>query len=200
VSRGSKKLPESFYIKSTEDIAKKLLGKILVRIYKGQKLSGRIVETEAYIGSHDPASHAKGGHRSPRNEAMYLAGGHTYVYLIYGIHSCLNIVTQKEGEGCAVLIRAVEPIDGVEMMKKNRNLENLKQLTNGPGKICQAFGISRQQNGISLLGDELFIEQRRPLEKDQMISRPRIGIDYAGEARHWLLRFYDKNSEFVSKR
>src|ERR1700741_2664024 len=145
-----KKLPRSFYLRPTLVVAKDLLGKYLVRKFRRQYLIGKIVEVEAYLGEKDPASHAYRG-ITKRNEVMFREGGHLYVYFTYGMHFCSNIVTEEEGIGHAVLLRAVEPIEGVNLMMKRRN-GTLENLTNGPAKLCQAFGITRKENGTDLLG------------------------------------------------
>lgn len=194
------RLPLSFYQRDTKMVARELLGKKLVRIYKGKRLSGIITEVEAYLGVHDKACHTFAGKRTARTESMYLAGGHTYVYLIYGIYNCLNVVSSVANCPEAVLIRAIEPIDGIETMKSLRRTENQKNLTTGPGKLTEALHIDRTMSDLNLkTSKELFIEKGILVKPSQIAKSPRIGVDYAGEHAELLLRFYLKNSVYVSK-
>jgi len=193
-----RKLPRAFYLRSTLQVARDLLGTILVRQIGKNRISGTIVEVEAYRQS-DPASHSYRG-RTKRNEVMFGEGGHLYVYFTYGMHFCSNIVTGKEGIGEAVLIRAVEPIDGIEWMKKKRKFDShrkdLHNLTNGPAKLCQAFGFGRPEDGMDLLGNKVFII-RPAEERDFIISRSsRIGIK-DGMKKKW--RFFVKGNPWVSR-
>lgn len=195
LSLDHRKLNQSFYLQPTLKVARELLGKIIVRQLDGKILAGRIVETEAYVGENDPACHAYGG-MTPRNKIMYLPGGHAYVYFTYGMHYCFNVVTEKEGFPAAVLIRAVEPIEGIEIMKKFRNTDDIYNLTNGPAKFCQAFKIDKSLNGVSLLGDEIFIIDPG-IEMQFKIGRiQRIGIS-VGTDKKW--RFFIQGNPFVSK-
>lgn len=185
-------LPPKFYRRDTETVARELLGCRLVRIYKGQRLAGRIVETEAYLGVRDRAAHSYGGRRTERVRSMYLDGGHAYVFFVYGMHYCLNVVTRDPNEPEAVLLRAIVPIEGIETMRKLRKAKRDRDLANGPGKLCQALVIDRQFDGVVL--DEtsgLFIERDPSFKREDYIilATPRIGIDYAQEAIHWPLRF-----------
>jgi DNA-3-methyladenine glycosylase len=172
-----------------------LLGWQLIRELPEGKVSGRIVETEAYHQS-DPASHSYRG-LTKRTESMYKEGGHLYVYFTYGIHYCLNIVTGKKGVGEAVLIRAIEPVEGIDIMKRNRNTQNLQMLTNGPGKLAQAMQINNTQMSGQLLGKKT-IYLLPPTKKidDEIMASPRIGISQATDV-HW--RFYLRDSSYVSK-
>ena len=174
-----------------------LLGWVLVRDLPQGQVKGIIVETEAYH-QEDPASHSFRG-RTKRTEPMFLEGGHLYVYFTYGIHYCLNIVTGLNGVGEAVLIRALEPTDGVEVMKINRNTLNIYQLTNGPGKLTQAFGIKNTEMSSLKLGKNSIYLLEPPLipKMSDILTSPRIGIKKAVE-NHW--RFFLKNSEFVSRK
>ena len=192
------KLPRSFYQQSTLVVAKQLLGKFLVHRHVTGTLIGRIVETEAYLGPHDLACHAAKG-RTRRTEVMFGAAGHAYVYFIYGFYNMLNLVTEAKGYPAAVLIRAVEPIYGLERMKHNRKTDVVAKLASGPGKLCQAFAIDRSLNGEDLCGKVLYLEDRgeAPPEFD---ATPRIGVDYAGKWKDELLRFSVRDSHFVSKR
>lgn len=198
-----KKLPLSFYQRpDVVQIAKELLGKILVTKWKGQITSGRIVETEAYAGATDNASHATGGRRTQRNEIMYADGGVAYVYLCYGIHHLFNIVTNSKGNPHAVLIRALEPIIGIETMRKRTGKEKLDfTLTKGPGNVSKALGIHTKHSGSSLLGKEIFIAgDGLSYSGNEIASSPRIGVEYAGKDAKLPFRFYVKGNPFVSGR
>lgn len=191
------KLPRSFYEQTTIDVAKQLLGKYLVRKHPEGNTVGRIVETEAYIGPRDLACHASKG-RTARTEVMFGPAGHAYVYFIYGFYNMLNLVTEVKGYPAAVLLRAVEPVDGVALMKERRKSNVLRNLASGPGKLCQAFAIDRSLNGADLCGNIIFIEDRgEPAPKFRATAR--IGVDYAGKWRNKPYRFLIRRSEFVSK-
>jgi len=187
-------LPRQFYNRPTLKVAKELLGKYLVVQKDRYNLSGKIVETEAYIGFKDPASHAYRG-MTPRNRVMFGDPGYAYVYITYGMHHCLNLVTEKEEYPAAVLIRALEPTDGVELMKKRRGRQRLKDLTSGPAKLCQALGIDRKLNGADLCSEIIYVEDRGEVV-ERIASSARIGIK-EGKQKKW--RFYIKNNEFVSR-
>jgi DNA-3-methyladenine glycosylase len=192
------KLLRSFYEQSTIDVAKQLLGKFLVHRYADATLVGRIVETEAYLGPHDLACHAARG-RTNRTEVMFGAAGHAYVYFIYGFYNMLNLVTEAKDYPAAVLIRAVEPVRGIQVMKQHRKSHLLHNLASGPGKLCQAFAIDRSLNGQDVCGKILFLEDRgEPTPKFD--TTPRIGVDYAGTWKDKPLRFAVRDNEFVSKR
>ena len=188
------KLTREFYSRKTNSVAKDLLGCVLVRRIGDKKLSGKIVETEAYFGENDPASHAFCG-ITPRNKIMFGSPGVAYIYLIYGNYHCLNFVTEKNNIAGAVLIRALEPLDGIKIMKKNREIDEIKMLTNGPGKLTQAFDITRDQNGLDLTGNTLYV--LRGPKPEKIVQTTRIGINKGKELK---LRFYIKGSEFVSKK
>lgn len=199
-----KKLPRSFYTRPTIDVAKELLGKVFIRRIGARTLSGMIVETEAYLHT-DPASHSFRG-KTERNSAMFDTGGHLYVYFTYGLHFCANVVTSNKGTGEAVLIRAVEPIEGIEMMVNNRfpggrrsigGGNNLHVLTNGPAKFAQAFQLTRQHSGIDLTKSEMFIVDAGVNVKNMIVAAVRIGVS-AGKEKKW--RFYVKNNAWVSKK
>lgn len=193
----SSKLPRSFYLRPTLRIAKDLLGKHIVRIYRGERLIGRIVEVEAYRGSIDPASHAFRG-MTKRNEVMFSEGGHLYVYFTYGMHFCANVVTQKDGIAEAVLIRGVEPVRGTEVMRKLRG-KNVSDtnLTNGPAKFCKAFAIKRRDNGLSLLDTTIYLTSGASVPKGKIGVSTRIGIR-EGTEKPW--RFFVKDNPWVSKK
>ena len=179
-----KKLSRSFYERPTLQVARELLGKYLVHADGRVRRVGRIVETEAYQGPQDLAAHSARG-RTDRNQVMFGSAGHLYVYLIYGIWNCMNVVTRETGVPHAVLIRAVEPV------------ENLGDKTHGPGLSCKAYNIDRRLNGTDLCDDVMWIEQRD--KKSVNIQRAtRVGIDYAGDWVHKLWRFYDRDSPYVS--
>jgi DNA-3-methyladenine glycosylase len=191
------KLPRSFYEQATVDVAKQLLGKYLVRNHPQGVTVGRIVETEAYIGPHDLACHASHG-RTPRTEVMFGPAGHAYVYFVYGVHYMLNLVTEAFNHPAAVLIRALEPTDGIELMQTRRKTEKRRDLCSGPGKLCQAFAIDRSLNAADLCGDIIHVEDRgAPVPK--LLAKPRIGVDYAGKWKDKPFRFLARGNEFVSR-
>ncbi|HZK57338.1 MAG TPA: DNA-3-methyladenine glycosylase [Clostridia bacterium] len=200
------KLKREFYSRSTLDVAKDLLGKNLVHHVDGERLVGKIVEAEAYVGPIDKAAHSYSG-KTKRNEVMFGPPGHAYVYRIYGVYNCMNTITQKKGEGTGVLIRAVEPMENIEIMARNRydmSAEELEKrqilnLTNGPAKLCIAMGITnKNNNGMDLCGDTLWIEQAAGDETFETVETTRINIDYAEEAIHFPWRFYIKDNPFIS--
>jgi len=180
------KLPREFYDRDTVLVARELLGKLLVHRAGGVARIGKIVEVEAYLGEHDLAAHSSKG-RTPRTQIMFGPPGHAYVYFIYGMYFCVNVVTEREGHASAVLLRAVEPV------------ENLEGRTCGPGLLCRALHIDKKLNGHDLLSDDFFIAAPETAEKISIVKRPRIGVDYA---KHWAkrhLRFYIKGNSFVSR-
>lgn len=185
-------LPPEFYTAhDVVSIAKQLLGKLLVTEIDGHKTSGIVTETEAYAGVTDKASHAYGGRRTKRTEVMYMQGGTAYVYLCYGIHHLFNIVTHESGTPHAVLIRAIEPVDGLEIMLQRRKMSKLSPaLTSGPGALSQALGIRTAMTGLSLFGNSLNIEDRPPILETDIVSATRIGVNYAGEDALLPYRFY----------
>jgi len=196
-----KKLGIEFYKRNdVVKIAKELLGKILVTNWKGVITSGRIVECEAYAGVIDKASHASGGRRTRRNEIMYGEGGYAYVYLVYGIHHLFNVVTNSKEIPHAVLIRALEPIGGIDAMLRRTNKKELDHtLTRGPGNVSKALGIFTKHSGLSLLGDQIFIaDDGWKYSKNEIAASPRIGVDYAGEDALLPYRLYVKGNPFVS--
>ncbi len=195
------KLNQKFFRQKTEAVAKELLDKVLVRKIGNKKLSGIIVETEAYVGPHDHACHASKG-KTDRTGVMFKDAGFWYIYLIYGFYYCLNIVTEDKDYPSAVLIRAIEPLEGIEEMKKYRKTDNVVNLTSGPGKLCQALAIDKKLNCTSAVSEnaELYIEDRGiKISRNQIAKAKRIGVDYAGIWKDKLLRFYLKNNRFVSK-
>ncbi len=180
-------LPRDFYNRDTTTVAQELLGKHLIHRVNGEKRIGRIVEVEAYLGPHDLACHASKG-VTPRTQTMYGPPGHAYVYLIYGIYHCLNVVTEPEGQGSAVLIRALQP------------LLNIQQKTNGPGLLTRALDITKELNGHDLLSERLYLTMPELEETFTLVKRPRIGVDYAAHWAKRLLRFYIKDNAYVSKK
>ena len=196
------KLPLAFY--QSDDvvsISKSLLGKYLFTCIDGEVTGGYIVETEAYNGVIDRASHAYGNRLTPRTKTMFEQGGIAYVYLCYGIHEMFNVVTSVEGQPHAVLIRAINPTDGLDIMQLRRNMPVVKPtITSGPGSVAKALGISRQINAVSLQGDVLWIEDRGLTFDDAEIAIvPRVGVDYAGADAQLPYRFYVKGNKYVSK-
>ena len=192
------RLARPFYEQSTVEVARQLLGKYLVRVQADGVMAGMILETEAYVGVEDKASHASRG-RTPRNGVMFGPAGFAYVYMIYGMHHCLNIVTEQEDYPAAVLIRAVEPCEGIELMRRRRRLQDGRRLTNGPGKVCQAFEIDRRLNGLDACGETLFIEDRGSGPVD-IVATTRVGVEYAGPWKDMPWRFYIACHPGVSKR
>ena len=194
-----KKLSRKFYLNPAEEIAPALLGKILVHKTSEGITSGIIVETEAYVGPDDKGAHSCGGVPTPRTAVMFGNGGAAYVYLIYGMYCCFNVVANVKDKPEAVLIRALEPLDGTELMKLRRKTDKLENLCSGPGKLCSALGINRSHSGTDLCKDEIYILDRPALPKSKIAVSPRINIDYAEEYRDKLWRYFIKDSKFVSK-
>lgn len=197
-----KKLGASFYQRSdVVQISRELLGKVLCTQFPGQPLtSGIITETEAYCGRNDKACHANDGLRTKRTEVMYRAGGVAYVYLCYGIHHLFNIVTNVKDKADAVLVRAVEPVNGIDSILDRRNATKLKPgITAGPGRLTQALNITTDYTGMDLTGDTIWIEDRdKTISSEQIASSPRIGVDYAGKHAQRPWRFYISESKWVS--
>ena len=179
-------LPRAFYDRDTVVVAKDLLGKHLVHVSGGVERIGKIVEVEAYLGPHDLASHSSRGHTA-RTGVMFGPPGHAYVYLVYGMHCCMNVVTERDGHASAVLIRAVEPV------------KNIEGSTRGPGRLCKAMHIDRRRNGADLTSDDFHIADPSVPESASIVRRPRVGVDYAGEWAGRLLRFYFRGNSFVSR-
>ena len=180
------KLPRAFYDRDTVTVARELLGKLLVHVVAGQQRIGRIVEVEAYVGEHDLASHSSKG-RTARTRVMFGPPGRAYVYLIYGVHHCMNVVTEREGHGAAVLLRALEPV------------QNLEGRSSGPGLLCRAVQITKRQNDHDLLSEDFFIAAPQKTSPFKITKSPRVGVDYA---KHWAkrhLRFFVQGNQFVSR-
>jgi DNA-3-methyladenine glycosylase len=201
-----KRLTANFYQQNSFNLAQKLLGCFLIRkLASGKTIIGKIVEVEVYFGPDDLASHASKG-RTKRTELMFGPPGYAYIYLIYGMYNCLNIVTEKNNFPAAILIRSLEPIEGIKLMMSNRHLKHsqlVNKITNGPGKLCQALRINNKLNGLNLItSQELFIAKNPQLKikpKD-IISTKRIGIDYAKHYKNKPWRYYLKKNRFVSKK
>ena len=199
-----KKLQREFYLSDTLKIAKNLLGKILVHESINEIYSGYIVEVEAYKGPTDKACHSFNYRHTKRTETMYKIGGTAYVYLIYGMYYCFNVVTCSINVPEAVLIRAIEPLDGINTMTKRRGLKTLNEkdifkLSSGPGKMTQAMGINKIHNGLDLCSNEIYICESLKKEKLDIVEAKRINVDYADEDKNNLWRFYIKDNPFVSK-
>ncbi len=194
------KISRAFFERNTTLVAREILGKRLVRIVDGERLSGIIVEVEAYIGQDDQASHARPG-RTARNASMFGPPGHAYVYLIYGIHHCLNIVTEQEGYPAALLIRALEPKEGLKSMRARRGGRTDLPLTSGPARLCQALAIDQSLDGADLCTPEanLFLEEDRTIPDEAIATGPRIGVRGDETAITVPWRFYIENNSYVSR-
>jgi DNA-3-methyladenine glycosylase len=187
VTREGAKLPRAFYDRNTVAVARDLLGMMLVRVSRGVERVGRIVEVEAYLGPHDLAAHSSRG-LTPRTRVMFGPPGHAYVYMVYGMHFCMNVVTEREGHASAVLLRALEPV------------KNVRRSTRGPALLCKALGIDKRMNGHDLLSDDLYIARPAAQQHIEIARAQRIGVDYAGPWAKRLLRFYVRDNPFVSGR
>ncbi len=198
----NKKLSRDFYTRSNVvTVARDLLGKLLVvSADDGQRVSGTIVEVEAYRGPQDRAAHSFGGRRTKRTEPMYGIGGTAYVFFVYGMYYQFNVVTNVAEHPHAVLIRAVEPVEGIDLMRERRHGQLDHNLTNGPGKLCIALGIDRKLDASDLLGDRVWLEDREKLPRSRIATGPRIGIDYAEEWKDKPWRFWIRGNVFVSKK
>lgn len=196
-----KKLPRDFYTRpSVVTVARDLLGKLLVvPAENGERVSGIIVECEAYRGPHDRAAHSYGGRRTKRTETMFGNGGTAYVFFVYGMYNQFNVVTNEPEHPQAVLIRALEPVEGIEIMRRRRDGQPDRNLTNGPGKLCIALGIDRSYDKADLLGNRVWIEEGEKVSRSKIASGPRIGIDYAEEWIHKPWRFWVKGNSYVSR-
>jgi len=195
MSARASKIPRSFFMRPTLEICPELIGQRIVYNSSEGRLSARITEVEAYIGEDDPACHAARG-MTDRNRIMFGKPGMAYIYFIYGMYNCLNFVTEPSGKPAAILLRAAEPLEGIDLMKSRSKVKSDWQLLNGPGKFCRSFGLTRLQNGLDLTGPELYLE---PVRSDAPVVQvsPRIGIS-SGQELMW--RFYDAQSKAVSKR
>ena len=187
-----RRLARRFYRRPALAVARDLIGRVLVRTSGGQRASGRILETEAYGGSRDRASHSSRG-RTPRTEPMFWEGGHAYVYLVYGMHLCFNVVTGEEGVAAAVLIRAIEPLEGIDQMMTRSPRSRPRDLGRGPGRLSRAVGIVRTDDRADLCQEGLHLEEGASIAARQVVRGPRIGVDYAGAwaAKPWRLGWRD---------
>ena len=189
-------LPASFYARPTPEVARRLLGNVLVSELGGRRTAGRIVETEAYLGRDDPASHGYGARRTRRNASLFAPPGTAYVYFTYGMHWCLNAVTEAPGVPAAVLIRALEPLAGLDTMRRRRGAVSERALCSGPAKLCQALGVTGRVDGVTLTRGRLRIVPASSRQRLTIIVTPRIGISHATD---WPLRFHIKDSPWVSR-
>ena len=198
----SKKLSREFYLQDTLTVARKLLGKIFVRILNGNILAGEIIETEAYIAGEDESAHSSRG-KTKRNATMFEQGGVLYVYFTYGMYFCSNVVTGKEGQGDAVLLRSIEPLEGIEIFAQNRfgkkeiTEKEKKNLLSGPGKICMAYDLTRNEDGTDLTGEKIFILDAPEIPDEKIVQTTRIGIS---KSKDLPWRFYEKDNPYVSKK
>ena len=189
-------LSVSFFVRPTEQVAAELLGMMVVSTVGGEVTEGRIVETEAYLGYDDPASHGYRHRRNARNLALFGPPGSWYVYLSYGMHWCANLVCQRRGLASAVLLRALEPIEGLEVMRRRRRGVETKDLCSGPGKLCQALGIDRSLDGTRMARSSVIVRPPMAWEQPQVTVTPRIGIT---KAANWPLRFHVAGSPWISR-
>jgi DNA-3-methyladenine glycosylase len=193
------KIDKSLYIQSPFEVAKKvLLGAYLCSNIGGRFCAGKITELEVYVGAEDKASHAYPNKKTKRNAVMFDEGGKAYVFFVYGMHNQFNVVVGEENEANAILIRSLEPIAGIEVMQERRGTDDLKNLTTGPGKLCEALGITREYNEIDLSGDLLWLSPRD--SSSGVLACKRVGIDYAEEYKDVFWRYLIKDSKFISKK
>lgn len=200
------RLSHKFFRRDPVVVARALLGQVLVRVAAdGTRLAGRIVETEAYLGVADRAAHSYGGRRTARNAAMWGPAGHAYVYFVYGMHHCMNVVAEGPEQPSAVLLRALEPIEGLEQMRRRRAAGRAvvlpdEALCSGPAKLAQALGVDRALDGADLVdGETMFLERGRRVPPARIVAAPRIGVDYAGDWAERPLRFYVAGNPHVSR-
>lgn len=193
------KISRDFYNRDALEVAPEILGKTLVHVTTEGITKGRIVEVEAYMGAKDKAAHSYRNSHSERTRIQYGEGGYAYIFLIYGMHTCMNIVTNHADIPEVLLLRALEPLEGIELMKKRRKTDNIKLLCNGPGKLSQAMGITRNNYGDDLCGEMLYLEEGIMIPKEQILRTKRINIDYAEEAKDYLWRFIVKDNPYISK-
>ncbi len=192
-------LLRSVYEGGAAEVAPRLLGKLLCHETQEGLSAGMIVEVEAYCGVEDDAAHSFGGRRTARTEAMFGPPGHAYVFSIYGMHRCFNVVTAREGDPQAVLIRALEPVEGLALMAARRGTDDPLLLCSGPGRLCQALDIAMAQYGLDLRGEELYLSEYRDFSPAEICVSPRVNVDYAEAWRDAPLRFFLKDSPYVSR-
>lgn len=193
------RLDRAFYLRDANAVARDLLGKLLVHNSRGGMTSGIIIEVETYIGPFDKGSHAYGNKRTERTEIQFGLGGYAYIYTIYGMHSCFNVVTNVMGKPEVVLVRALEPVEGIELMHQRRGTRKCMELCNGPGKLCGAMGITKAQYGLDLCATELYLIPWKEIKESQIMVSPRINIDYAEDCKDYYWRYFIKDNPFVSK-
>lgn len=196
--RAGPPLPERFFRRPADEVARDLLGRELRRTLPEGEIRVRLVETEAYLGAHDRASHAFRGRRTPRNESMFLAGGHAYVYRIYGIHFCLNVVTGAAEEGIAVLLRAAEIVEGEALVRARRGAGAAPRLLSGPGNLCRGLAIDRALDGHWLADGALALLAGVPVTPERIVHGARVGCESTGEAAGWPLRYAVADSPAIS--
>jgi DNA-3-methyladenine glycosylase len=194
---GAELLPPSFFDRPADVVARELLGALVVSTVGGARTAGRIVETEAYVGVDDPASHGHGGRRTARNAAMFGPPGTWYVYRIYGMHWCANVVTEREGVPSAVLLRALEPMEGIGAMQERRATSDVRALCAGPGRLCDALGLTRAIDGAEVGRAPAWLERGERVPSETVAATPRIGISRAAD---WPLRFVIRGSRWASRR
>lgn len=194
------KIPRDFYQRTAIEVAQDLLGLNLVHDTKDGITKGKIVEVEAYMGPQDAAAHSFKNIKTSRTNIQYGKGGYAYIYLIYGMYYCFNIVTNKKEIPEVVLIRALEPMEGIALMEHRRKTANLKNLCSGPGKLCAAMGINKSNYGMDLCGNQLYLESSEETEPFDIIASKRINIDYAGEAKDYLWRYTIKDNKYISQK
>ena len=194
--RLGRRLPVEFFARDTVRVARDLLGCVLETRVRGARTAGRIVEVEAYVGPHDPAAHGYGWRRSARNAQLFGPPGTCYVYFIYGNHWCANVVTERDGYPAAVLLRALEPLDGLALMARRRGTREPRLLCSGPGRLCQALAITGALNGERLTGPRVVVRAARAARSIRIAASPRVGISRAVD---WPLRFYEADSPWISR-
>ena len=196
------RLARADFLKDPFEVAQKtLLGAYLCTMIEGHLTVGKITELEVYTGGEDKASHTYQNKRTPRTQPIFKTGGHAYIFLVYGMYHQFCVVVCEENNPCCVLIRAVEPVLGIDSMQERRKMKHVKNLTNGPAKVCQAFGITRELSGIDLLTGPVWICPKTDrVQEDNILSTPRIGVNYAEEYAHKKWRFLLKDNPFVSKK
>ncbi len=192
------RLSRDFFCRDPVVVARDLLGKLLVREFKGDRISGVVVETEAYLGRNDRASHGFGGKRTPRMWPLYEGCGLFYIYPVHG-YAMLNVTTAPPEEPTAVLIRALEPVEGVDIMRRNRGTDDARNLCSGPGKLTKALGITLEMNGLSVEDGPLYFEEYMRVDEREIVATKRVGVDYAGRHADLPLRFYLKGNRYVSR-
>ncbi len=192
------KINRDFYQRTAIEVAQDLLGLVIVHETEEGITKGKIVEVEAYMGSLDAAAHSFKNTRSPRTEIQYSEGGYAYIYLIYGMYYCMNIVTNTINKPEVVLLRALEPIEGFDLMSQRRKTDKLLNLCSGPGKLCTAMGINKVNYGMDLCGNQLYLETTQHKEPIEIVASKRINIDYSGEAKDYLWRYTIKDNKFAS--